>query len=166
MFPSPWIELMIETSGARWGTVVVFRGRRVIERFKNDVVSTRSDIVEERGGGVIMEKLAECPRRLGDARRKTHAGEGGREEGRREAVVECELSTTRAFDTTFSRPLRHPAFPTFPEHFFFYSIRKLIRSLGKNLTSPRLSPRLLASKGIEEDAVGTTYAKVKREGVV
>lgn len=119
-----------------------------------------------RGGGVIMEKLAECPRRLGDARRKTHAGEGGREEGRREAVVECELSTTRAFDTTFSRPLRHPAFPTFPEHFFFYSIRKLIRSLGKNLTSPRLSPRLLASKGIEEDAVGTTYAKVKREGVV
>lgn len=42
---------MIETSGARWGTVVVFRGRRVIERFKNDVVSTRSDIVEERGGG-------------------------------------------------------------------------------------------------------------------
>lgn len=118
------------------------------------------------GGGVIMEKLAECPRRLGDARRKTHAGEGGREEGRREAVVECELSTTRAFDTTFSRPLRHPAFPTFPEHFFFYSIRKLIRSLGKNLTSSRLSPRLLASKGIEEDAVGTTYAKVKREGVV
>lgn len=67
-----------------------------------------------------MEKLVKCPRRLGDARRKTHprfsrAREEGREEG--EKPVSSALSTP-AFDTAKRCRVPPPRFSLFASFFF------------------------------------------------
>lgn len=102
-----------------------------------------------------MEKLAECPRRLGDARRKTHRG---REGGRRGGAVERELSTPAR--SIHPRNVFAPS-PFVTLHFalFIPFQAELIRSQKPDFPS---SLRFERWRKMQLDG----RAKVKREGVV